>query len=67
MFDVNKSLRTFMLRMKNEISNFQIPTRMIILSKERRSIFKSDFQDGISKQRSSKWKWFFNPNPQNVA
>ena len=67
MFDVNKSLRIFMLRMKNEISNFQIPTRMIILSKERRSIFKSDFQDEISKQRSGKWKWFRGLNPKNVA
>lgn len=37
-------------------------TGMIILSKERRSIFKSDIQDRISKQRSGKWKWFFNRN-----
>ena len=43
MFDVIKSLKTLLLRMKNEISAFQIPTRMIILSKERRSIFKSEF------------------------
>jgi hypothetical protein len=40
---------------------------MIILSEERRVIFKSDFQDGISKQKCGKWKWFFSPNPKNVA
>jgi hypothetical protein len=51
----------------NEFSAFQIPDGMIILSKERRSIFKSDFQDGISNQRSGKSNWFFNPNPKNVA
>jgi hypothetical protein len=55
------------MRMKNEFSVFQIPDGMIILSQERNLIFKSDFQVGISKQRSVKWKWFFNPKPKNVA
>jgi hypothetical protein len=43
MFDVNKSLQTLLLRMKNEISIFQIPDGMIILSHETRVIFKSEF------------------------
>jgi hypothetical protein len=30
-------------------------------------IFKSDFQDGFSKQRSGKWKWFFQPKPQKCG
>jgi hypothetical protein len=55
------------MRMKNEFSVFQILEGMIILYQEREVIFKSDFQDGISKQRSVKWKLFFNPNPKNVA
>jgi hypothetical protein len=49
--------------MKNEISVFQIPDGMTILSQGK----NSDFQYRISKQRSGKWKWFFNPNPKNVA
>ncbi len=64
---LNISLRTLMLRMKNEMSAFQFPEGMIILSQEKRVIFKSEFQDVISKQRSVKWKWFFNRNPKNVA
>ena len=33
----------FAIRPKNEISTFQIPTRMIILSLEIKVIFKSEF------------------------
>ena len=40
---LNISLRTLMLRMKNEISSFQIPDGMIILSQEWKVIFKSEF------------------------
>jgi hypothetical protein len=51
------------MRKKNEFSVFQILTGMTILSQGK----NSDFHDRISKQVSGKWKWFFNPNPKNVA
>jgi hypothetical protein len=51
------------MRKKNEFSVFQIPTGMTILSQGK----NSDFQDGISKTKKRKLKWFFKPNPKNVA
>ncbi len=63
---VEKDLAFFGVK-KEWVFCFSNSRGMIIFSEERRVIFKSDFQDGISKQRSVKWKWFFNQNLKNVA